>query len=81
MSYYMINGWKKVVNAIMIFDTFDWDVCSVSLPLCTSWLCRQDVIFICDGNAHTDHNALHRNLPLYAMKTQNKISSLLVGFH
>ena len=29
----MINGWKKVVNAIMIFDTFDWDVCSVSLPL------------------------------------------------
>jgi hypothetical protein len=50
----MINEWKKVVNAIMIFDTFDWGVCSVSLPLCISGLCRQNVIFICDGNAPTE---------------------------
>ena len=60
----MINEWKKVANAIMIFDTFDWGVCSVSLPLCTSGLCRQNVIFICDGNAPTDYETLHRNLPL-----------------
>ena len=32
----MINEWKKVANAIIIFDTFDWGVCSVSLPSCTS---------------------------------------------
>jgi hypothetical protein len=77
----MINEWKKayVVNAIMIFDAFDWRICSVSLPLCTSWLCRQNIIFICDGNVHTDHDTLHRNLPLYVMKKQNKNSSLLIG--
>ena len=67
----MINEWTKVVNAIMIFDTFDWGVCSVSLPLCISGLCRQNVIFICDGNAHTYYETLHQNLalgPIYALK-------------
>ena len=54
MWYNMTNEWKKVVNFIMVFDTFDWGVCSMSLPLCTSWPCRQNVIFICDGNTHTD---------------------------
>ena len=73
----MINEWKKVGNAIMIFDTFDWGVCSVSLPLCNSWLCQQSVIFICDGNAHTDHDNLHRNLSLlYHEKAKQELEPL-----
>ena len=34
MWYDMINEWK---NAIMILETFDWGVCSVSLPLLYFW--------------------------------------------
>ena len=78
----MINELKKVGNAIMIFDTFDWGVCSVSLPLYMYFLALSAKRhFICDGNTHTDPDTLHRNLPLYALKKQNKNSSLLMGFH
>ena len=41
------------------------------------WLCRQNIIFIWDGTAHTDHDTLHRNLPLYAVKKQNKNSNFI----
>jgi hypothetical protein len=45
------NDLPQEGETIMIFNTFNWGVGSVSLPLCTSWLCRRNVIFICDGNA------------------------------
>jgi hypothetical protein len=58
----------NTLSAIMIFDTFNWGVCSS--PLCTSWL------FICGGNPDTDHETASES----ALKKQNKNSSLL-GFH
>jgi hypothetical protein len=74
----MINEWKKVVNAIMIFECSTGEL---ALCLCTSWLCRPNVIFIFDGNSHTDHKTLHRNLHLYDLKKQTKYREPFEGFH
>ena len=73
MWYAMINVLKKIVNAIIIFDTFVWGVCSVSLSFLYFLALSANVIFICDGQAHTCHEALHRNLHLFALKKRNTI--------
>ena len=63
----MINEWKKVVNAKMIFNSFDWGVYAVSLPLGTSSFSAKRH-FHMRLNAHRDHGTLRRNLPLYVLK-------------
>ena len=60
MIYDMINEWKKVVNAIMIFHTFDWGVYSVfAFVNLLALLANRHFHMRWKRSAHTYHETLH----------------------
>ena len=55
----------------MIFDIFDLVVCCVFVFFVLLGFAGKKIISICDGQAHTDDETLHRNLHLYEKAKQN----------
>ena len=80
--YDMINEWKKVVNAKMIFDILSTG--EFTFPLCTC-LFRQNVIFTCDWHVQRSWHFVSESALICPEKAKQDLESLdpikLMGSH